>query len=406
MTNTPITSSALPAVAKSAAGTPPGEAGDQGTPFADVLGQQLAQGESVARTVATGESDAKNLIIDAASQIATDTQAANDPALLAAGTPSADASAAVASLLAQLNPNLNKAALSGNPAGGTVHPDTAASSQITLATLPDATVTALPVSQATAPNTAPAQPLQTDPVAGAGIATASVPPQLPASDAGKPSAGISQAANNLQSALNVPLQNAQPGQTPESSAFGKMLESAVQANAAQPAANTGAAMTQVMSSLSTAVPQQAVQASVNTPLHDTRWPGDFSQKVTWLSTTQNQVAELSLNPPDLGPLNVVLKITDNQATALFTSPHGSVREAVENAMPKLREMLADSGITLGNATVSDQAPRERDTGSFTGSRPSHGDSRAEGDARTEDSLPAPVAGGRASRHNGMIDTFA
>jgi flagellar hook-length control protein FliK len=106
---------------------------------------------------------------------------------------------------------------------------------------------------------------------------------------------------------------------------------------------------------------QPVQMTINTPVNQRKWSDEFSQKITWLasSNNQNQTAELHLNPPKLGPLDVVIKVSGDQATAQFTSSHAAVREAVEQAMPRLREMLADSGITLGNATVSDQAPRDQ-----------------------------------------------
>lgn len=148
--------------------------------------------------------------------------------------------------------------------------------------------------------------------------------------------------------------------------------------------------------------------TIAAPLGSNGWADEFSQKINWMSTQQNQVAELHLNPPDLGPLDVVLKISDNQATALFTSPHGAVRDAVENALPKLRETLADNGITLGNATVSDQPPRDRDAerfmsqGSGTTARPD--DSSASSGSGRLLMAAAPINSAR--RHNGMVDIFA
>jgi len=149
------------------------------------------------------------------------------------------------------------------------------------------------------------------------------------------------------------------------------------------------------------------QQTIAAPLDNHSWANEFSQKINWMSTQQNQIAELHLNPPDLGPLDVVLKVSGNQATALFTSPHGAVRDAVENALPKLRETLADNGITLGNATVSDQPPRDRGAEGFMRQRPAAARSDGSGEASGSGSLlaaAAPIAFAR--RHNGMVDTFA
>lgn len=152
-----------------------------------------------------------------------------------------------------------------------------------------------------------------------------------------------------------------------------------------------------------ASPHVPAQAVVNTPVTNDRWGDDFSQKITWLVTQQAQSAELHLNPPDLGPLDVVLKVSGDQATALFTSAHAAVREAVEQALPKLREMLADNGIMLGNAMVSDQSPKEQQMagnkqrkaeGSLSGVDAAAG-------AGQSDSMLAPIR-----RQQGMLDTFA
>jgi flagellar hook-length control protein FliK len=147
------------------------------------------------------------------------------------------------------------------------------------------------------------------------------------------------------------------------------------------------------------------QVSINTPVTNEKWGDEFNQKITWLAGTKDQTAELHLNPPQLGPMDVVLKVSGDQATALFTSPHAAVREAIEQALPKLREMMADSGIMLGNATVSDQAPRERQGESDSRSQ----NSRNGGIGGVADSTLAGNPAARVSqinRHNGIVDTFA
>jgi flagellar hook-length control protein FliK len=117
---------------------------------------------------------------------------------------------------------------------------------------------------------------------------------------------------------------------------------------------------------------------------------------------KQQVAELHVNPPDLGPLDIKLTIDGSQTTAVFTSPHSEVREAVESALPRLREVLADSGLTLGNASVTADTPR--DSQAFA--RPQQSD-RA-GERGTADSAAAtaaaPLRSVRAAR--GMVDLFA
>ena len=152
----------------------------------------------------------------------------------------------------------------------------------------------------------------------------------------------------------------------------------------------------------------AAPPRIDTPLGAAGWDHEFSQKIVWLSGTRQHTAELHLNPPDLGPLNIKLSVDENQTSALFTSPHSEVREALESALPRLREVLADSGITLGNASVtSDSArdgaafdqPQQRPPRAFGGS--SDGDGGAEVNSQTL--VPREMPRGRG---NGLIDLFA
>ena len=130
------------------------------------------------------------------------------------------------------------------------------------------------------------------------------------------------------------------------------------------------------------------------------WDQGLGDKLVWMAGQKQQVAELHLNPPDLGPLKITLTLNHDQASAQFVSAHAAVREAIEAAMPRLREMLADSGITLGNANVSTDAFREQ-------AQPQH-----QPRAYAGESAAAAVDAGAVSRSElllrhplGLVDTF-
>jgi len=80
------------------------------------------------------------------------------------------------------------------------------------------------------------------------------------------------------------------------------------------------------------------------------WDNQVSQRIVYM-VGKEQAATLTLNPPELGPVQVVLNVSNDQATIAFSSQQLEVRQALENAMPRLREMMSESGIALGNATV-------------------------------------------------------
>ncbi|ABR88356.1 Flagellar hook-length control protein [Janthinobacterium sp. Marseille] len=133
------------------------------------------------------------------------------------------------------------------------------------------------------------------------------------------------------------------------------------------------------------------------------WDQALGQKVLWMVQGAQQSATLTLNPPDLGPMQVTLHVSNNQATANFTAHQPEVRHALEAAMPRLREMLNDAGIQLGQSNVSAGTPNQQ--GSF-------GEQRQSGSARQSNQVdiadaavhvshvPVPASG------NGLVDTFA
>lgn len=85
------------------------------------------------------------------------------------------------------------------------------------------------------------------------------------------------------------------------------------------------------------------------------WPDAFAERVTFAVTQQLQQAELRLNPPQLGQIELRISLVQDQASVSFSSQHIAVREAIEAALPRLRESLADAGLTLVNVDVSDRS---------------------------------------------------
>jgi flagellar hook-length control protein FliK len=135
------------------------------------------------------------------------------------------------------------------------------------------------------------------------------------------------------------------------------------------------------------------------------WDQAVGQKVVWMVAGELQSASLTLNPPDLGPLEVVLNVSNNEATVNFTSAQPEVRQALEDAVPKLREMLSEAGIQLGQANVSAGTPNNQQ-GEF-GQR-QHA-SRGNG-AEVDDGADAPAGTVRSQAitggGQGLVDTFA
>lgn len=207
-------------------------------------------------------------------------------------------------------------------------------------------------------------------------------------------------SRSLQQAVDqtAPLITGAAADTPLQSHDGHVADGA----AVVPIQSQGAA--QLLMSYAPA-PGAGGQQTISSPVGSSRWGDELGQKITWMTTQTDHSAELHLNPPDLGPLKVVLHVSGDQASAFFTSPHAAVREAVSQALPRLRDMLADNGIMLGNTSVSDQGGQGAQN-AFTGSGGQQSTGSSGNGAIEVSSVPsgARVASPRISQ--GLVDTFA
>ncbi|MYN26084.1 flagellar hook-length control protein FliK, partial [Duganella levis] len=113
-------------------------------------------------------------------------------------------------------------------------------------------------------------------------------------------------------------------------------------------APTASHAAQEIAKAATVVPTDKLSSRVGSQA----WDQQLGQKIIFMAAGGEQSATMELNPPDLGPLQVVLSVNKDQATAAFSSATPEVRQALENALPKLKEMMSEAGIQLGSATVS------------------------------------------------------
>jgi flagellar hook-length control protein FliK len=101
-----------------------------------------------------------------------------------------------------------------------------------------------------------------------------------------------------------------------------------------------------------------VERSVTVPVHERHWPTALAAQVLVLSNDKVQGATLRLSPEHLGPVEVRIDMHEANVNVSFTAAHTETRAALEQAMPQLRAVLAGAGLSLGQATVQQQARRE------------------------------------------------
>ena len=81
----------------------------------------------------------------------------------------------------------------------------------------------------------------------------------------------------------------------------------------------------------------------------------LAEKVRWMVNTKNLVAEIRLDPAELGSVNVKVALSGESVTVNFVVQSQQARDAVDTATPKLREMLAEKGIELGQSSVHQES---------------------------------------------------
>lgn len=151
-----------------------------------------------------------------------------------------------------------------------------------------------------------------------------------------------------------------------------------------------------------AVHQPTAVLDVSAPVSSPGFADALSQQVVWMVDKDAQVAELRINPPELGPVEVRLAVNGDQASAQFVSSHQEVREALETSIARLRESFAEAGIQLGQASVSAESFRDQTAGQSDGrSAGRSGYGASNGTSETAAIAPAAVPVRR-----GLVDTFA
>lgn len=77
----------------------------------------------------------------------------------------------------------------------------------------------------------------------------------------------------------------------------------------------------------------------------------LQERVSALLNINNKEAEIRLDPPEMGSMQIRIRSDAEQAQINFVVQNQQAKEALEQSMPKLREMLAEQGIELGESSI-------------------------------------------------------
>ena len=143
--------------------------------------------------------------------------------------------------------------------------------------------------------------------------------------------------------------------------------------------------------------------SVKTPLAQGNWDQALGERIQWMVSQKMQGAQIRLNPAQLGPMEVRIQVHNDQASIQFSSAHSMVREALEAALPRLRDMFDASGVELVDVDVSGQSSAGEQRAGGEDEAVARGPVVIDGGSSAETVLETPV---NALLENGRLDLFA
>lgn len=113
----------------------------------------------------------------------------------------------------------------------------------------------------------------------------------------------------------------------------------------------------VMNSLN--IDKAVALTEIKTPMNNSEWKADLGERVAWMANNKISAAEIKINPSHLGPIDIKVSVNnEQQATVSMIASHGATREALEAAIPRLRDILSDAGLQLADADVNSQHPEQ------------------------------------------------
>jgi hypothetical protein len=142
---------------------------------------------------------------------------------------------------------------------------------------------------------------------------------------------------------------------------------------------------------------QTMTAEIRSPMGTQAWNDEVGNQITWMAQQGRESASLKLTPEHLGPIEVRINVQDGQTSVWFGAANADTRSAIEQALPRLRELFSAQGLSLADSGVFHQAPhQQQQTAGFSGS------GARDGMTSEEISGVTPVS----KRGTGILDLYA
>ena len=91
------------------------------------------------------------------------------------------------------------------------------------------------------------------------------------------------------------------------------------------------------------------------PVSSPDWGPALNQRITWMVANSLQNASITVNPPNLGPLEINIQTDQNKTNVQFIVTSSEVRQAIQDSIPGLSKMFENSGLQLGQADINSRS---------------------------------------------------
>jgi flagellar hook-length control protein FliK len=91
------------------------------------------------------------------------------------------------------------------------------------------------------------------------------------------------------------------------------------------------------------------------PVSSPDWGPALNQRITWMVANSLQNASITVNPPNLGPLEINIQTDQNRTNVQFIVTSSEVRQAIQDSIPALNKMFENSGLQLGQADINSRS---------------------------------------------------
>ncbi len=104
-----------------------------------------------------------------------------------------------------------------------------------------------------------------------------------------------------------------------------------------------------------------VQMPVSIAFGESGWGNMIAERSALMASQSLKFAELQLDPPELGQLQVKVTVNQDQASVSFVAANAQVKDALDQSLVRLKELLEEQGLDLVNVDVSDQSSEESES---------------------------------------------